>query len=583
MNNPAQLWTPPSHRDQETFRKAKAPKTGNAYGAWAGRDLSYLNMPGGSLMQFDLSRLTIQDFRQMRDHYQVNASLSVLTFMIHGLDYHVDCENKKIAEEVERQIRENWTQIVRGFSQAFWAGFSPNALEWENNSQSGKVELSKVKDLVPEDCYVNWKKVEGAADPARNNAKPTFFEYDGIVQAGAGYSRGQHAPTPAGHHIPTENTLWYPLLMENGDYYGRKLLRAAFQPWFFSQLIHLFSNRYFERFGEPVPVGRADFEQEVTLADGTTVDGRTAMENMLNSLRNRSVVVLPSDRVFDGNGKTGDYSFDIEYLESQMRGADFERYLMRLDEEISLSIFTPLLMLRTADSGSNNLGVTHTQVYLWMLNALAGDIKEYIDKHIVDRIVKYNFGEKAKKAQWVPRQLGKENVETLRAIVTEMIRKGTAKVDVTELGQALGLTIEEVELVTEPPAGVGGSATAGFQPGTGSNNPNDPAVDPRIGRPNKNDGAKKSIGSTRKIGRQISARVAMQIEKSRQTGLKFWPDLGFQRALSEELNLHRAADLEPSYAAFRAWYEDIESTGLDTKSIGDLFDNLFEAEMQELV
>ena len=56
--------------------------------------------------------------------------------------------------------------------------------------------------------------------------------------------------------------------MENGNYYGRKLLNACFTPWYFSTLIHLFANRYYERFGEPIPIGRAPFDEDVIGPDG---------------------------------------------------------------------------------------------------------------------------------------------------------------------------------------------------------------------------------------------------------------------------------------------------------------------------
>ena len=39
------------------------------------------------------------------------------------------------------------------------------------------------------------------------------------------------------------------MLREQNDYTGRKLLKAAFGPWFFSHLIHLYSN------GSPTDLG----------------------------------------------------------------------------------------------------------------------------------------------------------------------------------------------------------------------------------------------------------------------------------------------------------------------------------------
>lgn len=419
-----------------SFKKAKPPILGEKFGNWAGREDHFIySLPGGGFLQFDLSKLTLADFRQMKDHYQVQASLSVLTFMLHQLDWSIECENKKIKNFCQDVMDRIWTRLVRGMSQAFWAGYSPMVLQWENNLDGRSVELTKIKDLIPEECEVNWKEVPGYVPPGKNTIPPKLKIYDGIKQWGAPYP------------IPRENTLWYPVLSENGDYYGRKLLRSAFQPYFFSMLMHLFANRYYERFGEPVPVGRAPYDSEVTI-NGTTVKGNEAMRQILTNFRNRSVVVLPDDRDEKGNP---DYS--IEYLESQMRGADFERYITRLDEEISLSLFTPLLMLRTADVGSYNLGTGHTQVYLWMLNAISGDWAEYIDKYLLKPLKNFNFGERAPVPRIRFRKLGTHAQETLRAVLSDMVRGGMVKVNLEDLGQAVGMRLEEVREVTKPTEG----------------------------------------------------------------------------------------------------------------------------------
>lgn len=428
------LYVPPAVRD--TFKKASkdAPRTGDAFGAWAGRDLNYLQMPGGAVLQFDLSKLTLGDFRSMKDHYQVNISLAVLTFMMHQIDWHIECEDKEIAAFVEEELRNNWTSFMRAMSPQYWAGFAPAVIEWKNDPDG--VRIRRFKDLLPEEATVNWKQVEGYAP--EGHIPPKFYEYDGIKQA------GQRFP------IPPENTVWAPLLMEGGDYYGRKLLRPAFPAWFFSMLIHLFSNRYFERFGEPVPIGRADFNAEVKNAAGVNISGRAAMEEVLTNLRNRSVVVLSSEREPTMDGRKGEYLWDIEYLESQMRGADFERYLFRLDEEISLALFTPTLLVRTSDVGSYNLGVGHLQMYLWLLNALAADLRTYVEPFVVERIAKFNFPGNKKPVKWVPRRMGKQQAEVLRAVVSALIATGTVKPDLDELGDAIGLKLEEVELLTAP-------------------------------------------------------------------------------------------------------------------------------------
>lgn len=439
---------------------------GDVIGQWAGAFNQYLQLPGGTVLQFDLNKLTMDDFRQMRNNYQLSASLNVLTFMMHQLDWKIECDEQAIADMIEDNMRDQWTRLIRALSQAFWAGYSPSCIVYENNPRTGYTEISKFKDLVPEQCQVNWHEEDGVILPnpgsdetsISNQTPPKISSFDGIKHypmAGA-WGDGGHGPWFGGYGtiskpvvIPADNSLWYPLLMENGDYYGRKLLKPAFPPYYFSQLIHLFANRYYERYGEPTALGRADFQDDVEMVAGEPpVNGKKAMEQILMNLRNRSVVVLPSDRDPD----TKEFDYTIEYLESQMRGADFERYLQRLDEEMSIAVFTPILLFRTSDVGSYNLGNIHVSVFQQMLNSIAGDMKEYIQRYVVDRLRVLNFGENSPKAEWKFRELGKGDMQTYQLMLQALVAGGIAKPSLEELSVATGITMEEIEQVAAPPS-----------------------------------------------------------------------------------------------------------------------------------
>lgn len=535
------------------FKKADPPKTGEAFGTWAGQnDNLYLNLPGGGALQFNLDNLTLTDYRNMTDHYQVNASLAVLTFMLHQMDWQIECDNKKIADHATANMLTIWTRLVRALSQSFWAGYSPNVLQWENRANGEPfLDLTKVKDLRPEDCAVHWKDVEGWAPPGR--VKPKLKVYDGIDQLGSPYT------------IPVENSLWYPLLMQNGNHYGRKLLRPAYVPYFFSQLMHLFSNRYFERFGEPVPIGRAPYDDEIEVpgagdAPGKMVKGPALMSQILQNLRSRSTVVMPSGKQLDGDGNpTQYYEYAIEYLESQMRGADFERYLMRLDEEISLALFTPLLVIRTADVGSYNLGVGHMAIYLNMLNAIAGDMKEYIDKYVLWPMAKYNFSEKAPRPTIKFRKLGKENVDTMRAVLQALLQNGTAAPDLDELSQIVGLTLKEKQALTEP------------QPDPNVT-PDEPAGTP----------AKQDAAQAKATAQAVKARIASQVEaafKKNDFGSNFTPSLGFKRRMEAALEADGIADaprvVESLYGRLDSWMATVVPFGQEEFTTPESFTGLF--------
>jgi hypothetical protein len=549
----------------QSFRKDSPPTKGEAFNFSEWGEVTAMNSPGAAAVMFDVSKLNLSDYRAMRWHPQVNASLTMISFMLHQMDWKIESSNKKLAAAVEENLRVIWTRLIRSISQSLWAGFSPSVLEWDDSPDGRYLFVSKVKDLYPEECQVNWKLVDSGYRPPSQYTfiPPKVKVFDGIKKFGLNYP------------IPTDHSFWYPLMMENGDYFGRKLLKAAFQPWYFSLLIHLYSNRYFERFGEPVPIGRAPFEDDfpVKQSDGTTlmITGKQAMEQMLLSLRNRGIVTLPSDRdpTASSGGGRSEYIYDIEYLESQMRGADFERYMARLDEEISLAIFTPMLLMRTGDVGSNALGVQHTQTWMWALNALAGDIKEYIDRYIVNRIKGFNFSSNAEKVEWVPKKMGKENVETLRAIITALISGNTATVDLEEMGVALGMTLKEVKVAMDPQAQAAGNQERDVRD-----------RQDRI----RSTARPQGLGEPMATGRQIAARIREQAIRQFKDGSlgKDAFSLGYRRRFIESLeaegvDAHAAERMTDSlYAKMDTVLKTAAAFGVDEFTGAEDFVELFQ-------
>lgn len=524
----------------KTLKKVKPPPLGEKFGQWAGDSYQIMGLPGGGAIAFDTSSLTLSDFRQMRAHYQINSSLTMLTFMMHQVEWHIECDNKKVGDLVERQLTDVWTRLVRAMSQALWAGYSPNALQWENDVTGREVVLNKIKDLVPEDCRVHWKEIT-TTYPGTQGAKATYRIFDGIDQLGA--------PGP----ITRECSYWYPLLMENGNHYGKRILESAFQPWFFSVLMHLFANRYYERYGEPTPIGRAPYDDEIDV-EGTPVKGNKLMAMIIQQLRNRSTVVLPNDRTqISSEDRNPKFDYTLEYLESQMRGADFERYITRLDEEMSLAMFTPILMVRTADVGSYSLGDIHERAYKTMLNALMSDWAEYIRKYLIKPIVAYNFPRsKPVECNIVFSKMGRLKSELLQSIVTNLTQKGAIGFDVRELGEQLGLTVEEVETLAEV----------------------EPEKQPEEKAPPSTNASK--------IRELMRKRVQGQVERAARTerfDSSFVLDMGYKRQLLQAYEDSTTPDrrVDDFYKMMKNWSNFALSQ--DTNINPDSYMKLFEAQM----
>lgn len=415
-------------------------KKGDFQGRWSDDARFYYgSLPGGGVFKFNLDNLTNYDFHMMEDDPQIAASLSVLTFMVHQADYEVKCKSKEIKDEMTQQMQEHlWVEGLHAMSQAFTFGYSPVCYVFGDNDR-GYTTVDEFKDLTVDSC--------------KPYTLPEFADKD-TPKHYAGIKQGDKVINPI-------YTMWYSLQPRNGSYYGKKLLRPAFVPYFFSQLIHLFANRYFERFGEPTLIGRAPKNETITMG-GTTMKAADFVVEKLNNIRNHSSVVFDSEK-----DEKGDYLYDIKVLESQMRGADFERYMDRLDEEKSLALFTPVLLFRTTDTGSYDLGVQHYKMFSLMLNWLISDVAKNISRHLLTRLAKINWGENAPDVWLQPKKLGRITEESARAVLQALIQNGAAKLSdggLKELGDYLGLTLEQIQVLAPQAAPAPAPAPATKKP-----------------------------------------------------------------------------------------------------------------------
>jgi hypothetical protein len=215
---------------------------------------------------------------------------------------------------------------------------------------------------------------------------------------------------------------------------------------------------------------------------------------------------------------------------------------------MSLAVLTPLMLMRTAESGGQNQGVGHQQVYLWQLNAILGDFAEYINRYILAPMARINFGANVATPRIKFRKLGVAQQETLRAIVQSLLGAGKIKVDTDELGAHIGLDIEEIEELSKPleepsedPEGDEGVDDNGNR-------------DKRVGRPERlKDDDQKNVTDPKRVTKQITQRVAQQAQKAftnKTWGRDWLPSLGYRRQLAAALEASGVEAPEDAASAY---------------------------------
>jgi hypothetical protein len=261
--------------------------------------------------------------------------------------------------------------------------------------------------------------------------------------------------------------------------------------------------------------------------------------------------------------------------------------MTRLDEEISLAIFTPILLMRTADVGSYNLGVGHMQMYLWMLNALNDDRAQYIDSYIINPLVNYNFAGNIK-AHIKFAKLDNSNADLIKIVLQALIGKGEIKFDLNQLGEMAGLTIDQAQQLTAPqqqdqiPLDSPSPGTA--QPNTDSN----PGAADDSGTPPAGGQHVSPIRT------EIVKRVQKQIQNAYTNntfGADFRINMGFMRRMEQALVLAGVRNAEDAtdrmYARMDGWAGDVAKLGnkyLDSPaSYMSAFENLLDYEIDRLV
>jgi len=394
-------------------------KIGKTLGVVGGNSITPpLNLPDGT--RYNTEDIAISTLRKMRDDYQISACLNVLTFTIQKMDWYLIGGDERTKSFCEKSIRKIWNQLVKIMGKSFWAGFSPATKVFEYDEINKGINYKQIRDLAPENCRL---KVDENGN------------FNGFVQyPGQAYQQ----------LVPSKYAFWYANQIEDGNLYGRTMLKAAYKPWYFSEIIHLFANRYYERFGEPAVITRGPATETVKDVNGTAVDAVASMKAAGEGIKNHTVIGVPSDR-----DESGNYLFDISYLESQMRGVDFDTYLKRLDMEKSRAIFVPDLLLGTGRVGSFELGKEHKATFITGLMGMMDDFSEYIDKYIIPQLVEYNFGTGTEKPEFAYLPLTKTSEDSLVAIIQNFVSGNPEILDVNKLASKLGVPLKDAKEVTE--------------------------------------------------------------------------------------------------------------------------------------
>jgi hypothetical protein len=180
-------------------------------------------------------------------------------------------------------------------------------------------------------------------------------------------------------------------------------------------------------------------------------------------------------------------------------------------------------------------------------------------------MVNYNFGEKAPRAYIKFRKLGDDRMDLVKSILQQLLARPNIMPDLAELGEMAGLTLNEVEVVTEAPPAP------------------DPNADPTQGGNNGDNNALRKSVVTQMLG-----RLRSQVTKALREGElseEFVPSLGFERQLEDALVASGAVRSEASqvHRFLTAWVGDLAGARFESPDQAmQIIQNGLESKVEEL-
>ena len=409
-------------------------EAGEAVGSYGGPVSPYTRrLLSGLSTLYPSGRLTSSIIAKMRRHYQVSACLLVQTLPLVRADWGIECEDEDVAAFLTSAYERIAFDVHRSAARALWAGYSPNTLVLDVDTNLGGLVWTEIRDLDPSTC------------------RPLVDDLGTL--AGLVQNEGQVNEVTVEEPV----TLWIAEGMESGNLYGRSLLDAALDPWQDYAAIRAFHARYLERFGEPVVKVRAPAGQSVSntaeiAAAAAETPPRTVaavIEDNLDvaqaigeNLRHHSVVALPAELLFGGDGKPAGFGWDVDYLEATRSGGDeFLKALDHKNRAIARAMFVPDLLFTNTDTGAFALGQSHRTVWSASVEGRLDDYSRQISAQLLDRLRLYNFGERAPHARLVFAPPSAEDRDQLWSLAETLVEGGRLPVDVERLGERLGIEL----------------------------------------------------------------------------------------------------------------------------------------------
>ncbi|MFE7198504.1 phage portal protein family protein [Microbacterium oxydans] len=241
--------------------------------------------------------------------------------------------------------------------------------------------------------------------------------------------------------IKVENLVAFVHEREGANWLGESLLRSAYKMWILKDRVLRIQALTAERNGLGMPVftvgepPEGDFDQMVEWLDGEI---------------KRGLEIVKQARAGEAAGVSLSKGSTFQFVGVSGKLPDTDKPIRYYDEQIARAVLAHFLNLGT-ETGSWALGSTFANFFTDSLNAVAQNMADVIQQHVIEDLVDKNWGSEEPAPRIVPAAIGEQQQITAEAIKA-LIESGAIKVDDSlraYVRDKFGLPVEDLIPVTE--------------------------------------------------------------------------------------------------------------------------------------
>lgn len=176
-------------------------------------------------------------------------------------------------------------------------------------------------------------------------------------------------------NVPAQNLIHMVANEKFQNPYGTSDLRACYNAWFAKRQVIRFYAIFMEKAASPIPVARYDKNAPQAAVD--------KIFNIIKKFQTKTAIAMPKE-------------IEVEFLESKSSGEAYSKAINIFNMFIGRSLFVPDLLGLTGSEtggGSFSLGKEQINIFFMHIKRRRSYLENIIQKHIVEPICKYNFGD----------------------------------------------------------------------------------------------------------------------------------------------------------------------------------------------